>query len=507
MFLFFAPYVTNIFYRKEQTIEYANYFSWIAWTLLMTGIVGGSLIALGFIAIGSVTALFNLTDLINESKLYANWAVTALSLIAPLYCLIHLPRLQEVEKRSYEINRFFSFLIRYIATPFIVLYFIILYAYSAKVLLNFQDWPKGMISWMVIGFSTFGYLTYIFSKSYEEESKIISLFRAYFPYVVPAQILMLAYAIYLRIAQYDLTMNRYFVVIFGVWLALISAYYIFSHRKSLTVVAASLTIITLLISVGPWSVYRLPAIRQYNHLVRNLQAANMMKDGTIVKKKGQLDVALENDIYSEIQYLCDFSRCEQIKTLFAAQLVGKEAKYEKIWRENDYNKDKKYPGMSRWDIINEVTTELEISYRYSSDTVGRKYVSFGMKDSYDDMTLFPLDVRGYDSIMRIFSKTNPTAITKKQYIMVNPDTETLTLYGYGAEKNFSLREFDTSLAQKYKGLENTFVSAEDLTWTGTSGGIKLRVIFQNYGFKNPNANTADTQYNFVNISGYALIKE
>lgn len=64
--------------------------------------------------------------------------------------------------------------------------------------------------------------------------------------------------------------------------------------------------------------------------------------------------------------------------------------------------------------------------------------------------------------------------------MVNPDTETLTLYGYGAEKNFSLREFDTHLSQKYKSLENTFVTADDLIWTGTSGGIKLRVIFQNY---------------------------
>lgn len=387
MLLFFAPYVTDIFHKKEQTVEYTNYFSWVAWTLLMTGIVGGALIALGFVAIASVMALFDLSTLVQENKLYGNWAVMALSLIASLYCLIHLPRSRDIEKRHYDVNRFFSFLIRYIATPFIVLYFIILYAYSAKVLLNFQDWPKGMISWMVIGFSSFGYLTYIFSKSYEDESKIVAVFRKYFPSVVPAQILMLAYAIYLRIAQYDLTMNRYFVVIFGASLAIISAYYILSSKKSLSVIAASLTVITLIISVGPWSVYRLPAIRQYNHLVSNLQTANMMKEGVIVKKKNQLDVALENDIYSEIQYLCDFSRCEQIKTLFAAQLADKEAKYEKIWHENDYNEGKEYPGMSRWDIVNEIATELEISYRYSGETVGRKYISFGIRDnreSYDE---------------------------------------------------------------------------------------------------------------------------
>lgn len=282
--LFFAPYLGNLFYEKKQSIEYTNYFSRVAWALMMSMIVGGSLVALGFIAIGSVMALFELSSIQEIAKIYGYWAALSLSLVAPFYCLIHLPRVQEVEKRAYEVDRFFSFLIRYIATPFIVLYFIILYAYSAKVLLNFHDWPKGMISWMVIGFSSFGYLTYIFSKSYEEESKTITIFRQYFPYAVPAQILMLMYAIYLRIAQYDLTMNRYFVVIFGCWLAIISVYYILSQKKSLTVVSASLTAIALIISVGPWSVYRLPLTRQYNHLIQNLTTAGMYKDGVISKK-------------------------------------------------------------------------------------------------------------------------------------------------------------------------------------------------------------------------------
>lgn len=376
-FSFFAPYCLNLFYKKEQSVEYTNYFSRIAWTLLMSDIVGGSLIALGFIAIGSVMALFDLSNLVQEEKLYGNWAVTALSLIAPLYYLIHLPETRNIEKQNYEVNRFFAFLIRYIATPFIILYFIILYAYSAKVLMNFQDWPKGIISWMVIGFSTFGYLTYIFSKSYEEESSVISVFRRVFPYVVPAQILMLAYAIYLRIAQYDLTMNRYFVVIFGCWLAIISLYYIVSQKKALTVISASLAIIALLISVGPWSVSRLPLERQYNRLIHNLENTGMLKNGIISKKTTPLDVLLENDIYSEIQYICNFSRCEKIKTLFAKELAGKEAEYEKKWNENQYNNGKKYTGMNSSEIVSEVTRALDISYQPLDSTNTGKYISLG----------------------------------------------------------------------------------------------------------------------------------
>jgi uncharacterized membrane protein YiaA len=171
------------------------------------------------------------------------------------------------------VNKFFSFLIRFVATPFIYIYFFILYAYTVKVLLNFSDWPKGMISWMVIGFSTFGYLTYIFSLAYEDENRIVRIFRKYFPIVVIPQIGMLAYAIGLRISQYDLTMNRYFVVVFGLWLLGVSIYLIASQRKSLVSITASLAIISLLISVGPWSVYSLPLYRQYDRLTENLEKA------------------------------------------------------------------------------------------------------------------------------------------------------------------------------------------------------------------------------------------
>lgn len=110
---------------------------------------------LGFIAIGSVMALFDITDLIDESKLFGNWATIALALVAPFYALSLFPVARDYETQSYLENRFFSFMIRYIAVPFIFIYFLILYAYSMKVLMNFSEWPKGMVSWMVIGFSSF----------------------------------------------------------------------------------------------------------------------------------------------------------------------------------------------------------------------------------------------------------------------------------------------------------------------------------------------------------------
>ena len=165
--LFVAPYLGKIWNRDIDVIEYTNYFTQIAWTKVMTGIVGVSVMLLGFIAIGSVITLFDLSNIGHTDKLFGYWATIALSLIAPLYGLIHFPELCSLEKKEYEINRFFSFLVRFVGIPFIFLYFAILYTYSGRVMLHFHDWPKGMISWLVVGFSTFGYLIYIFSKPYE----------------------------------------------------------------------------------------------------------------------------------------------------------------------------------------------------------------------------------------------------------------------------------------------------------------------------------------------------
>jgi flagellar biosynthesis protein FliQ len=89
---------------------------------------------------------------------------------------------------------------------------------------------------------------------------------------------MLFYAIYLRIHQYDITVNRYFVVVFGLWLLVISAYYIFSNKKHLAFIPAVLTLFTVIISVGPWGVYSLPESRQLERLKSNLISANILKD-------------------------------------------------------------------------------------------------------------------------------------------------------------------------------------------------------------------------------------
>jgi len=68
--------------------------------------------------------------------------IISLSIITPIFALCKIPEKESFNEDNFIENAFFSFLVKYIAIPFIYVYFIILYVYSTKVLLNFKDWPK-----------------------------------------------------------------------------------------------------------------------------------------------------------------------------------------------------------------------------------------------------------------------------------------------------------------------------------------------------------------------------
>ena len=445
-FVFFAPYILSYFNTNRGEIEYSNYFSLTSWAFLMSGIVGVSVLLLWFIAIGSIIALFDIS--VSEWKAFWYWAVFALVFCAPLYWLMHFPMVSNIDKSNFEINRFFSFLIRYIGVPFIYIYFIILYAYSIKVVMNFWDWPNWIISWMVIGFSVFGYINYIFSRPYEW--KMISYFRQYFPIVVIPQIIMLFYAIYLRIEQYDLTMNRYFVVIFGIWLLMTSLYFVISKRKSLLMITISLTLVSFIVSIGPWSVFTLPLERQYNRLILNLENAKILNNNTIYPLKNPQDInkELSNDIYSWIEYICDYSECSQ---------SSKNSKYLQ------FNANQK----GYWP--------------------------------------YPIDIDGeYAKIINVYKDEKNTAYYQSYpYPFITIDLDDNTLKYHKSENNIHILPLVLNTNLNKDTPSN--LEQQDLIFKISDNTIDIKLVLQNFAIKNP-------EYtwwwnNYYTIGGIALIKE
>lgn len=500
-FLYFSPYSREVVGWSENTLEYSNYFTRVAWTFLMAMIVWGALIILGFFAIGAVDYLFDLSTNMQEYyKMYEYWFVLSAAFFAPLFWLVSFPERNSIEKHTYEMNTFFSFLIRFIAIPFITIYFFILYAYTIKVLLQFSEWPKWQVAWMVIAFSIFWYLTYIFSRVFDDTNRWIHIFRRYFPYAVIPQLWMLAYAIGLRIAQYDITVNRYLVVLFGIWLFVLSLYFILSKRKTLIIIPATLTVISLLFSVWPWSVYSFSIERQYHRLMKNLELADMISvDGKVIPAHDWLDAKLRWEIYEGIHYICQSSRCSKLDGIMSSITQEVHWEFLTVW----------YKHVSWFEMAEGIADKLNVQKYYPAFPwfSTAQYYSFYTDNSdyivnvseYDSMVPFSYINILYDAVKVENCPCSPVSIDfNKKMLMLTLSGEILW--------QFPLHDFETGLLQKIRSwLSYESLPQEELLLLWENDQYKIQFIFKYYSLPNPQSwpfwETA------LQTTWYALIKK
>ena len=363
-FIFFAPFVKKIFsknlWENEQKIYY-SYFSSIFQAMCAAILVWILVVTLSFIAIYAVQTLFDY----NYQEIYMHVVAFSFTIIAAFFGLNEIPKKENFEGYYFNENHFSTFLVKYLAIPFIFTYFVILYAYCVKVLMNFSDWPKWMVSWLVMLFSLFWYFIYIISYVYEEKITIVKIFRKYFPFVVFPQLFILFYVIFLRINQYWLTINRYLVVIFWIWLSVLTIYFVFSRKKYLAFISVSLFLFTLIFSVWPWSVYNLPEEIQTKALLQELKKEWIIDESLNIhkyeKKWDTKDEKIEKlqEIQDKIGYLCWNHNCELLR------------KYLKI-----ENNDLEETLIRRWELAEKVKKELWLNVYWDYDKEEKDKVRF-----------------------------------------------------------------------------------------------------------------------------------
>lgn len=504
-FLYFAPYIKNILSKNAKQSVYYTYFYSISVVFLLSFIFGGILMILWFIWITAVHTLFDLSGYFS-GEIYGDWAIIAGSIITPIFAISMIPEKKDFTNNYFNENAFFSFLVKYIAIPFIYIYFIILYAYSVKVLSNFGDWPKGEVSWMVIVFSIFGYITYVFSYIFEEKNKYICVFRKYFPYVVIPQIFMLFYAIYLRISQYDVTINRYFVVIFGLWLLCISIYYAISKKKYLGHLFTSLTIFTIIVSIGPWGVYSLPESRQYDRLVENLQQANILQEnGEIIplQNKNEISKELSKNIYSGIDYLCYFDNCEKIKELFPKiyqKTLDEHIAQQEQNKQN--NPDYKYYNSepSSWEIINDISQTIKVEWYFSQ----RNFESQSTFYIHTNDNIFPLDTTWIQTVYEINSYNSQNQETSTDFqretgmMKISNNNRVIT--------NINYKKIKENILKKVLEKQSEQLDIWELQFEISNDYGDFVIILTSITIENPNIDTQKNTVDVFSFNGYLLEK-
>lgn len=520
--IFIAPFCKNIKKDNNNDISF-SYFYEVFKNILLSSIIW--FIALWWILIAIFTVI-NLFDLkfFQEEDLIFNTLNFSLCFLAPIYFLSNIPEKKYIEKDTFKENIFINFIIKYIGVGLITVYFIILYSYSIKVLLNFWDWPKWEISWLVISFSSLAYFVYVFSSFLEKKNHIIKYFRKAIPIAVSFQTIMLFYAIFLRINQYDLTINRYLVVIFWIYLLILSLYLIFSKRKDIVFIPAIIAIFTIIISIWPWSVYNLPLTRQVNNLENNLQLSGILKDGKIIplENENDIDKDLSVEIYSSINYICDFDNCKQIKNIFYDIYTKLEIEDKIEWEKNKENNIKRYKEaiekyketdkervknnqkllaktikqeyewIKNWKLIEWIKNELKLISYYHENEYNYFFIS--------EKNLYPLDIKWYSQmiILNYYYYENESIKNAKYDIL----EEKIIINNEKWEK---IDEIDIS----------SFIKNLEFLWTGKIEdknnmifeNEKYKIIFSNISTINENNDNMNENDIYSNASWFLFIKD
>lgn len=508
-FLFFSPFVKKVLSNSFSQDVYYNYFLKISFTFLISFILGWALTLLWFIWIWATFALFDL-DFAREGDFYSHFANFSLVFFTPFFFLSQLPK-KTLTNKKVDIHSFFKFLIKYISIPFIFIYFFILYAYTIKVLLNFNDWPHWEVSWMVIWFSIFGYLIYIFSYWFEKENSFIKSFRKYFPLAVIFQLPMLFYAIYLRINQYDFTINRYFVVVFWLWLSFISFYLFFSKKKILAFIPIILFDVIVIISIWPWSVYNFPESRQISILNTKLIEANILVDNEIIipEKSSDIEDKVSWKIYDIIWYLVNNHWILSLENVFPDLIKDIKEEYRKDWELSVKRDDVEFYWISKWELIDRLRTKLKVKAYYVWKNIDTKYINFRL--DYNFMSNF-LDVKWYDYVVTIWDLYRIGNTSKKDLFSVEYQIKdwviSILKSGIIIEEFDLLYEFDEFYKENKNNitnyweveLEEYFISEKE--WEK----VNIKIILSNFSVLNPSYSWGN-DYNSNSISWKILIRE
>lgn len=385
-------------YRISKEDGYENYviglFSSAALTAIYSGVLYFGLSAILF----TIDRLF---DINIDSKYYLYMFFIVSFIFAVSLFLSKIPNDKDgLITHSYA--RSLEILLLYIVIPLLTVYNIILYAYFVKILVTWE-WPKGLVSHLVLWSSALSVGVIFLITPVLETSKIAKQFKIWFPKAVLPILVMMFMSIWIRVDQYGVTERRYFVILLGLWITGIMLYYSFKKPLRNIIIPISLSIVVLISVYGPLSSFSV-SIRSQNNRLNNILLTNdLLIDNKLVSNSNTSIDAVhevsniisyykENHNLSDIKVLPKDFKTEDMQELFGfaynpQNQYGGEPGY--FYYGRDYNKG--YIEISGYDYLlylsgwnNETTTIADLSIKHDPNknilTVKRDNVTIFEQD-------------------------------------------------------------------------------------------------------------------------------
>lgn len=309
----FIPYV-----RGEAQLGFWQYNKTFFLRFLNAAIFGGVLFGGLALALLGIHFLFEIS--INDN-FYLDLFIVISGLFLTWFFLSGIPEdlegLDEYDDYPWIVKAFTQFIL----IPLATIYLVILYAYMVKILIT-TTWPVGWVSYLVLYYSVVGILSMllIWPRRTDSSSSWLRWFNGAFYISLLPLLAMLMIAICKRIGAYGVTVERYYVLLLGIWLFLISLYFLFSKIKNIRVIPVSLCLFGLLSTFGPFGADAVSIRSQTERLTSFLKESGMYSNGKILKSDTVVKERNLDEIRSVAGYLVESHGYASLQPFFDLNL-------------------------------------------------------------------------------------------------------------------------------------------------------------------------------------------
>jgi hypothetical protein len=409
-----------------------TYLLGLGFRLLVTGAYSGIIIG------GCSAILFTLDRLLNVPVIpenYADVSVLTALLFAPAYFLAAVP---EKGDAPAPYPRLFRALLLYVVLPLLSVYTVILYVYFGKLLVT-MDWPQGLVANLVLWYALIGIVVLFLLKPLTEENQWGRFFYTWFPRLLPPSLAMLFAAIWIRIAQYGLTENRYFVIAGALWALGIAVYLIIRRRSRGIVIPVSAVLVLVLTVSGPWSAFSVSMASQNHRLHKMLTQYGMIQNGVIAATTAEVPAEDRREMYAILEYFDSSHSLADVAVLPAGTTL---------------------PMMA--ELINIPESPYYRQLRAILSPYGKG---------------LPIDIRGYDLLIDIDRMEDETTFDLNGRALraaYDSDTKEFTLY----EGDHAVYRYDINTLAARLPVSEQPLSPEDVTFDDNTGDMAVRYIIR-----------------------------
>jgi hypothetical protein len=452
---------------------------------------------------GLSLALWSIDELLHIKigyKVYIYTWITLSCLFNTVFFLAGLPKnLAELDNDTSYLKGLKVFT-QYVLLPLVTLYLLILYAYIGKILIEWKL-PKGLVSYLVIGYSVAGILSLllIYPIRHNEDSRWIRIFSRWFYLALFPLIIMLGISIFNRVAEYGITENRYFILVLALWLACIASYFLLSKNENIKIIPISLAFIAFFSSFGPWGAFYISEHSQMKHLEELLTANKILVNGKIdSKNQHPVKSSVSDEIWSVVEYLNERKALNMLNP----------------WLNKVKIDTMKYGQTSA--VIDEMHLVSENNKDYKTIYFYRNNSSSGYT------SLSSIDIKGfetystfYGSYYRVSDTTEAPDTTALGYFMIGNDS--LSIYPQARTNLFEIRKkrkaiatmdmkgFFLKLDKQYDTSTNSYHDIR-LTPDKLSLDVECDSITLRFMFKTANIEKNQDKVRITNIDADVLSK-